>query len=212
VKAKYTLLTAILLVFMLLVTMVPVASAKQDAGNNQVKPVDGVAIEKMIEKLEPFVTRCDDGTFRLDIPVDAKIDKTSREFKAITAGMNSTNQLIREGTLVTTADLTVYSADAGQFVLQDGINLFKSRWYGFEIWMSHETCMNLKAACGSLSAFTGAALGIFPNLYVKIISGVLFVVFTANYFIIDSHDDGCGVHLKFLSGTPIPFNHMSQEC
>jgi hypothetical protein len=208
-RLKYTLLTAILLAVVLLVSVVPVATAKTDTA---AKPVDGAAVDRMIEKLEPLVTRCDDGTFRLDIPAKAKINTTSREFKAILAGMNSVNELIRQGELVTTPDLTVYSVDDSQFVLQDGINLYKARWYGFEIWISHEGCQNLRAATGSASIFSGAALALFPNIYVKIASGVLFVLFTVNYYIIETHDDGCGVHLKFLSGVPIPFNHMSQSC
>ena len=47
--------------------------------------------------------RCDDGTFRLDIPADANIDRSSPEFKAVLAGMSSVNELVREGELVTTS-------------------------------------------------------------------------------------------------------------
>ncbi len=85
-RLKYTLLTAILVAVVLLVSVVPVAMAKPDTAENQAKPLDGVAVEKMIERLEPYVMRCDDGTFRLDIPKNAKINKTSPEFKAILGG------------------------------------------------------------------------------------------------------------------------------
>ena len=159
---KYTLLTAILLGVMLVVSAVPVAAAKPNAGDNQANPFDGAAVENLIGKLEPYVTRCDDGTFRLDIPSGAKINKTSREFKAILAGMDSVNELIRQGELVTTSDLTVYSVDGSQFVLQDGINLYKSRWYGFEIWLSHSVCQYIETGVvvGEGAAAIAGATGV----------------------------------------------------
>lgn len=209
-KVKYTLLTAILLVFVLLVTMVPVASAKQDAGNNQAKLVDGVAIEKMIEKLEPFVTRCDDGTFRLDIPADAKINRTSKEFKAISQGMNSINQLIREGKLITTPDLTVYSVNESQFVLQDGINKYKSRWYGFEIWMNHDVCETVASAASitALAAALTSLVGV-PAPIALVVATLLGVGAEGIRIL----DNGCGIHLKFIAGTPpILFYARGQSC
>lgn len=207
---KYTLATAILLAVMLVVTGVPVASAKTDTADNKVKPVDGVAIEDLIEKLEPYVIRCDDGTFRLDIPAEVRINKNSPEFKGILAGMNSTNELIRQGQLVTTPDLTVYSVDGSQFVLQDGINKYKSRWYGFEIWLSHSVCQYIETgvAIGEGAAAIAAACGI--GLPVAI---VIMTFIGVGGAVLAIWDDGCGIHFKFLGGTPpIPFHLSAQAC
>jgi len=183
---KYTLFTAILLAVMLVVTIVPVAAAKTD---NQAKPVDGAAIDRMIEELEPFVTRCDDGTFRLDIPKDAKIDKASREFKAVSDGMAYVNSLIKEGTLVSTPDLSVYSANDSRFALQSNNRTeFKWRWYGFEIWLSHYWCVQLES--GSLEAMAvvlECSLGIGAPLAVAI-AGVIGVGALVVYL----NDNGCG--------------------
>jgi hypothetical protein len=214
VKVKYTLLTAILLVFVLLVTVVPVASAKSNTGNDQSKPVNGVAIEKMIEKLERFVTRCDDGTFRLDIPADAKIDRTSREFKAISAGMSAINRLIREGTLVSTPNLSVYSTDDDRFVLQAGVNRFKSRWYGFEIWLDHETCQGILAASGGVGGVAGILAAVLPGIP-KAVAAVVAGFCVVNLSIVSAYDDGYGIHMKFLypvaGPLPFPFHVCSQS-
>jgi hypothetical protein len=80
-RLKYTLLTAILVAVVLLVSVVPVAMAKPDTAENQAKPLDGVAVEKMIERLEPYVMRCDDGTFRLDIPKNPRSTRPARSSK-----------------------------------------------------------------------------------------------------------------------------------
>ena len=207
---KYTLATAILLAVMLVVTVVPVATAKTDTA---AKPVDGAAIDRMIEKLEPFVTRCDDGTFRLDIPKDAKIDKTSAEFKTVSAGMEAVNSLIQDGTLVSTPDLSVYSANDGQFVLQSNNRTeFKPRWYGFELWLSHPICQyaQVPLLAGDLAALIMAGTGVgtviaLPLAVFCIASGGLLGIF----------DDGCGVHMKFTGlppGTFTLFYIASQTC
>ena len=215
-------MTAILLAVVLLVSVVPVAMAKPDTADKQAKPVDGAAIDRMIEKLEPFVTRCDDGTFRLDIPKGAKINKTSAEFKAILAGMNSVNELIRQGELVTTPDLTVYSVNDSQFVLQAGINRYKPRWYGFEIWIDHETCQGIRfvseagGGVSTVGGIIGAVVSGPPGWVLLGVAAFLIV----NFAIIDTWDEGCGIHMKFLhfpylaigSPPPIPFSISSQSC
>jgi hypothetical protein len=205
---KYTLLTVILLAAMLVVSAVPVAAANSNAGNNQAKPLNGAAVDNLIEKLEPYVTRCNDGTFRLDIPSDAKINKSSQEFKAILAGMNSVNELIRQGELVTTSDLTVYSVDGSQFVLQDGIDRFKARWYGFEIWLSHSTCMELEGA-GAEVIMSNILVDILPISWPLAVAIAAFMGVGA--VILVAYDNGCGVHLKFLGGVVL-FGASSQTC
>jgi len=207
---KYTLLTAVLLVAMMVVSAVPVAAQSSSSRNNEVKPLDGAAAENLIEKLETYVTRCDDGTFRLDIPANVKINKSSQEFQAILAGMNSVNELIRQGELVTTSDLTVYSVDGSQFVLQDGINLYKSRWYGFEIWLSHSVCQYIETGVlvGEGAAAIAAATGI--GLPVAL---VIVAFIGVGGGILAIWDDGCGIHFKFFGGAPpIPFHLSAQTC
>jgi hypothetical protein len=207
---KYTLLTVILLAAMLVVSAVPVAAANSNAGNNQAKPLNGAAVDNLIEKLEPFVSRCNDGTFRLDIPANVKINKSSQEFQAILAGMNSVNELIRQGELVTTSDLTVYSVDGSQFVLQDGINLYKSRWYGFEIWLSHSVCQYIESGVlvGEGAAAIAAATGI--GLPVAL---VIMAFIGVGGGILAIWDDGCGIHFKFFGGAPpVPFHLSAQTC
>lgn len=217
-RLKYTLLTAILVAVVLLVSVVPVAMAKPDTAENQAKPLDGVAVEKMIERLEPYVMRCDDGTFRLDIPKNAKINKTSPEFKAILAGMNFTNELVREGKLVTTSDLTVNGVDDSQFVLQTGRSEIKPRWYGFEVWFSHETCQAIFVAGASVGAITLLLTAEFPHWVGKVIFGALAVFCAANVAIFDKYDEGCGIHMKFVNPNPVtlwlpfPFYIKSQTC
>ncbi len=207
---KYTLLTAVLLVAMMVVSAIPVAAQSSSSRNNAVKPLDGAAAENLIEKLETYVTRCDDGTFRLDIPANVKINKSSQEFQAILAGMNSVNELIRQGELVTTSDLTVYSVDGSQFVLQDGINLYKSRWYGFEIWLSHSVCQYIETGVlvGEGAAAIAAATGI--GLPVAL---VIMAFIGVGGGILAIWDDGCGIHFKFFGGAPpIPFHLSAQTC
>jgi hypothetical protein len=198
---KYTLATAILLAVMLVVTVVPVATAKTDTADNQAKLVTDVAIEKMIEKLEPFVTRCDDGTFRLDIPKDAKIDKPSAEFKTVSAAMEGINELIREGELVSTPDLSVYSASDGRFALQsNNRNEFKWRWYGFEFWIDHNVCRYVVEATsiGAIAAELTAFLGV-PLPLATAIAAVLGI----GAIIVSNNDNGCGTHLKFYWQNPL---------
>lgn len=207
---KYTLLTAVLLAVMLVVSAVPVAAERSNAAKEKAKPADGIAIEKMIEKLEPFVTRCDDGTFRLDIPKDAKINRTSEEFKAILAGMGFTNELVRQGELVTTPDLAVYSVDDSQFILQDGINRYKGRWYGFEIWLSHSVCQYIESGVvvGEGAAAIAAATGVALPVAIIIMAGI-----GVGGALLGIWDDGCGIHFKFFGGAPpIPFHLSAQEC
>jgi len=203
---KYTLLTAILLVAMMVVSAVPVAAQSSSSRNNEVKPLDGAAAENLIGMLEPYVTRCDDGTFRLDIPSGVKINKTSREFEAILAGMNSVNELIRQGELVTTSDLDVYSVDDSQFVLQCDLDLFKARWYGYEVWLSHNTCMELKGA--------GAEV-IMSNILVDVVviswpvALALAAFLGVGAVVLSAYDNGCGIHFKFFAGF-VPFHLSSQ--
>jgi hypothetical protein len=199
---KYTLATAILLAVMLVVTVVPVATAKTDTA---AKPVDGAAIDRMIEKLEPFVTRCDDGTFRLDIPKDAKIDKAGREFRTVSAGMAYINSLIQDGTLVSTPNLSVYSANDGQFALQsNNRDEFKWRWYGFEVWICHD-CLTTMCYMGEAAAAIAFALALFPSVSTPAAYavGTCMIVSSRALLILDN---GCGVHLKFCpSGGVVPF-------
>jgi len=206
---KYTLATAILLAVMLVVTVVPVATAKTDTA---AKPVDGAAIEKMIETLEPFVTRCDDGTFRLDIPEGAKIDKTSAEFKTVSASMEYVNSLIREGIYVTTPDLSVYSVNDGQFVLQsNNRNEYKPRWYGFEIWLSHPVCLAIMTCClaGDIACLIMAAIPAAAPIALP-----LGIFFLANGGLLGIWDSGCGIHFKYTMamGVPVPFYFAGQTC
>lgn len=206
---KYTLVTAILLAVMLVVTVVPVATAKTDTS---AKPVDGDAIEEMIQRLEPFVTRCDDGTFRLDTPKRAKIDKASAEFKTVSASMEYINGLIREGIYVTTPDLSVYSVNDGQFVLQsNNRNEYKPRWYGFEIWLSHPLCQDIEMCllAGDIAAIILARIP--AAAPVALALGIFFI---ANYGLLQIWDNGCGIHFKYTmaTGVPIPFYFASQTC
>jgi hypothetical protein len=195
---KYTLATAILLAVMLVISIVPVATAKTDTA---AKPVDGAAIDRMIEKLEPFVTRCDDGTFRLDIPKDAKIDKASREFKTVSAAMGCINKLIQEGTLISTPNLSVYSADDGQFALQSNNRMeFKWRWYGFEFWLDHNTCETLQSYT-TIAAYVAFACAAFPSISTPAAIAIgLFLGIGAE--ILGILDNGCGVHFKFAAAPP----------
>jgi hypothetical protein len=210
-RLKYTFLTAVLLAVVLVVSAVPIATAKSNARNN-VEPVDGVAIEELIEKLEPFVTRCDDGTFRLDIPADAKIDTTSKEFKAISAGMRSVNKLIQEGTLLSTSNLAVYSAKDGQFALQDGNrSQFKWRWYGFEVWMDHNTCETLQS-CGNIAAIIAAMCAVIPSIP-TVAAAAIAAYLGIGAEILGILDNGCGVHLKFAGvSPPVCFYARGQSC
>jgi len=193
---------------MLVVTAVPVAAADSKAGNKQAAPLDGAAVDNLIEKLEPFVSRNNDGTFRLDIPANAKINKSSQEFKAILAGMNGINELIRQGELVTTPDLTVYCADGSQFVLQDGIDKFKTRWYGYELWLSHATILELKGAAGEV---------IIANILVDLlviawpVAVALAAFIGVGAVVLTAYDNGCGIHFKFFAGF-VPFHLSSQSC
>lgn len=212
---KYTLATAILLAVMLVVTVVPVATAKTDPADNQAKLVTDVAMEKMIETLEPFVTRCDDGTFRLDIPKDAKINKAGREFKTISAGMSYINSLIQEDTLVSTPDLSVYSANDSRFALQsNNRDEFKWRWYGFEVWISHD-CLTTMCYMGEAAAAIAFALALFPSISTPaaVAVGTCMIVSSRALLILDN---GCGVHLKFSpSGPPLlftPWYFAAQTC
>jgi hypothetical protein len=209
---KYTLATAILLAVMLVVTVVPVATAKTDTADYKAKPVDGVAIEMMIETLEPFVTRCDDGTFRLDIPKGAKIDKTSREFRTVSASMEYVNSLIREGIYVTTSDLSVYSVNDGQFVLQsNNRNEFKPRWYGFEIWLSHPVCQAIEMCClaGDVASIIMAVIPAAAAFALPL--GIFFI---ANWGLLSIWDNGCGIYFKYTTatGVPVPFYFAGQTC
>jgi hypothetical protein len=206
---KYTLATAILLAVMLVVTVVPVASAKTDTA---AKPVDGAAIDRMIEKLEPYVARCDDGTFRLDIPKGAKIHKTSAEFKTVSASMEYINSLIQEGIYVTTPDLSVYSVNDGQFVLQsNNRNEYKPRWYGFELWVSHPYCqwIEMGALAGDVAAAFAAIFTVTAPL-----AALLAIWCTTNLGLFGIWDNGCGIHFKYqmATGVPVPFYFAGQTC
>jgi len=212
---KYTLATAILLAVMLVVTVVPVVTAKTDTLDNQAKLATDVAMEKMVETLEQFVTRCDDGTFRLDIPKDAKIDKASREFKTIVAGMAFINNLIQDGTLISTPNLSLYSANDGQFALQsNNRDEFKWRWYGFEVWICHD-CLTTMCYMGEAAAAIAFALALFPSISTPaaVAVGTCMIVSSRALLILDN---GCGVHLKFSpTGPPLfftPWYFAAQTC
>ena len=197
---KYTLFAAILVAAILVVSIVPVAMAKSDTAHMQTKPVDGAAIDSIIEKLEPHVRRCDDGTFRLDIPKGVKIDKTSTEFKIVLAGMEAVNSLIQEGIFVTRPDLSVYPATGGQFVLQsNNRNEYKPRWYGFELWLSHSVCQYLEsgAALADMVALVCAATGVGAPIAIAIIP-----IVTTGAVLVGIWDNGCGVHMKFAGLPP----------
>jgi hypothetical protein len=194
-KLGYKLLVALIVTAILSMTIVPAVAAQANKGASDP--------ESIIEQLEPYVVRADDGTFSLDIP-EGVIDLTGVAAQRVLTGMSVTNALVRAGYLVTTPNNTAYDPTNDAFVLQAKPNEFNWKWYGYELWLSHETCQLLIFA-GS-AAIAASVLGSrVPGIPGWVAAGVgawaILAVATIVYY--DRY--ASGIHMKFLHGSVTPF-------
>lgn len=205
-------LMTLLLVFMLsfcFVGNVFAADGTVSNANNQeqINVEKGKQIQKDIKILDKYVTRSDDGTFQLNVPQKVKSQIANDEFNQINDSMNQVNTRIKEGTLKSTSNLSVFDAKDTSFTLQAGINQVLWFWWGYQVWLNHTAtyntshALNLTAAASCVTiAIPGAgAIG-------AIVAGYCWYHAT----LMDWNDAGRGIEMSFLVGATSPFWYAGQ--
>jgi len=188
-------IVSIMLVIVLALSFTVSVFAESDT-QSKMKADKGKEIQIAVNILEKYVNRLEDGTFELRLPRNEKLNVSNDVLNQITQGMNTINKLIKEGTLTSTENLTVYDPKDTSFSLQDGVNKIEFKWYGFDIYLNHAVCwnithaLNVAAAAAAITAAIPAA-----STVAAIIAGALWLDAT----IIDWNDAGSGVVIFFLA-------------
>ena len=184
-------------------------SVKQVSKDDKKCEIEPGEIYDAVTELEPYVVRLDDGVFRLDAP--AKITKkiSAAALEQILSGMQITNSLIRDGSLVTTDGLDVFLAIDNQLTvistaISGGVDKIVFRWYGYDVYLSHATINALIYAAATGGGIATIIASIIPPaaLVAGVIAGVVVIYMaTITYF-----DSGNGTIIKFLiNGVPFYF-------
>ena len=208
------LLSFIIIISMMGLTVVSSSaqSVKQVSKDDKKREIESSEIYNAVTALEPYVVRLDDGTFRLDAPVKVTKKIPADILESIISSMDMTNRLISDGQLVTSSGLDVFLAGDDQLLvtkasISGGINGIRIQWYGYDVYLSHTTIVNLKYALSVGAPIAGIIAAVIPGtaFYAAIIGGVVTVyIVTIGYF-----DSGNGAMIKFLV-TGIPFCFCSQ--
>ncbi|MEG3067185.1 MAG: hypothetical protein RQM95_02845 [Syntrophaceticus schinkii] len=126
--------------------------------------------------------------------------------------MNEINKQIKKGELESDDDLNVWQARQGiSDVVLDvvqassthpgGINKKEYRWWGYFIWVSHDTIRLAKLIYG----VGGGVSILIPG------AGTFVAAFAISYALVDYYDRGCGVIFRYLY-VPAVLTGMYTQC
>lgn len=150
----------VLITVFLLVANVSALDEHQALTTNSQSDATITGLKSAVTILEPFVIRLSNGTFELDPPKKIILQIPQEIYNQIVSGMRIINEQILDGNLVSTKNLLVFSSDSiGQPVLSatisGGVDKVVFRWYGVDIYFSHNTCRLIGLAGGSIPVIVG---------------------------------------------------------
>lgn len=192
-------LCSVFLSFTLIFLIIGNVSAMQSQSNKK----NATAIDSFgsaVEILEPYVIRQTDSTFALNAPKKIISMIPADMFQEIMQGMQITNQMVREQNLVTTNDLRVYGStlsvsNSTASLLSGGVNKLVLRWYGWDLYLNHQTCHAL-STIGSGSIGFVAAILIAAIPAVAPVAGIVAAAVLLTIGIISYVNQGNGVILR----------------
>jgi hypothetical protein len=162
--------------------------------------------EKTLEaaaKVEPFVVRQRDGTFKVREGLTASklgIDKAT--FNDVKGSINVTNRLVREGKLWTTVQLDVYSTGA-YMPISVGSEWYW-HWWGVEIYLDAFWTNKLINAMNTGAGVTGVTAVLCASTGVcGIVAGVSAGIFAIGSGVIGFCSNANGVVIKQVYGGPM---------
>jgi len=179
-----------------------------NVNNQQQIAIDkGKEIKDAIKILDKHVIRLDNGTFQLNVPKNVQSQISDDVFNGINNSMNDINELVKQGALVSTPNLSVYNPKDTSFTLQDGVNQVLYYWWGYQVWMNHQLTYDVSQSLNlamAASIMSSAIPGVAP--YAAVVGGYCL----AHQTLMNWNDNGSGVVMSFYARALTPFWYAGQ--
>lgn len=131
----------------------------------------------IVRKLDRYVTRINDGTFRLNAPTSVTKNFDTKTLTAILSGMEKVNNLIRQGDLNSTSSKMVYDPSVDGYSIQGNLNEIVWHWWGANIYLNNTNTnilLGVIAKGAAADTIAAAIAGMVPGG--QIASGILWII------------------------------------
>jgi len=175
-----------------------------------------VKTKSLILSLEKYLIKNEDGTIKLEIPVNER--ERLQVPEGIELGLESTNRMIQNGYLSCNNEFKLTKTDKYQDFLKTnnvsetvtyrrGVTKIKNYWWGYDIYLSNKHTKLMKNSYGA----AGVLAVVIPD---PTLCKAVAIACGSAYFIIDSANKGNGVIISVSKLVPmiqiIPFNIRGQ--
>ena len=175
-----------------------------------------VKTKSLILSLEKYLIQNEDGTIKLEIPVNER--ERLQVPEGIELGLESTNRMIQNGYLSCNNEFKLTKTDKYQDFLKTnnvsetvtyrrGVTKIKNYWWGYDIYLSNKHTKLMKNSYGA----AGVLAVVIPD---PTLCKAVAIACGSAYFIIDSANKGNGVIISVSKLVPmiqiIPFNIRGQ--